>query len=289
MSRILRQLLILKSTSLTALLAFASHGQAQSSPIYPSVNLAVSDISSATVKAAREHKRILLDFGGNSDPDCLALEAYFHRQPNASLLTENYVLVKVNVGDMNKNIGLAGSFGVRMEYGIPALVVMDARQHIVYSQDRGEFSSMHKEDPRLVTVFLEQWKGHDKFARSSKPDPFDFLRPFRPTATLSRETFHTDSDPTIGEKHWVKTFVFPKETALVAKECLMTYSIHFSFNGRQTLDLPGHFFGDFRPAGNTLRVRLTDPPALEPLDKDWSGRQDSNLRPHAPKARALPS
>ena len=59
---------------------------------------AAADIAAALAQAAREKKRVLLDFGGNWCGDCQVLEIYFHDPANRSLLEANYVLVPVNIG-----------------------------------------------------------------------------------------------------------------------------------------------------------------------------------------------
>src|ERR1700759_5664028 len=66
--------------------------------IYPEGAQAARDIDAALATAAREKKRVLLDFGGNWCGDCQVLEIYFHDAANRALLEQNYVLVPVNIG-----------------------------------------------------------------------------------------------------------------------------------------------------------------------------------------------
>ena len=58
--------------------------------IYPDGAQAEADISAALAKAAKEKKRVLLDFGGNWCGDCQVLEFYFHDPANRNLLQSNY-------------------------------------------------------------------------------------------------------------------------------------------------------------------------------------------------------
>ena len=112
----------------------------------------------ALAEAARQHKRVLLDFGGNWCGDCQILDYYFHQPPNAGLLDQNYVLVDIDVGHLDHNVALANQYGVTLRHGVPALAIVDAQGHVLYSQNGGEFSSMGKVDPAAVTALLEQWK-----------------------------------------------------------------------------------------------------------------------------------
>jgi thioredoxin 1 len=127
--------------------------------IYPDGAQAEADISAALAKAAREKKRVLLDFGGNWCGDCQVLEIYFHDPANRNLLQANYVLVPVNIGQYDENLAIAAKYGVPVTKGVPALAVLDASGQVIYSQRNGEFETMRKLDSASVTAFLLQWKG----------------------------------------------------------------------------------------------------------------------------------
>jgi thiol:disulfide interchange protein len=126
--------------------------------IYPDGAQAEADIAAALARAAREKKRVLLDFGGNWCGDCHVLEIYFHDAANRSLLDANYVLVPVNIGHGDANLDIAARYGVPIDKGVPALAVLDPSGQVVYSQRKGEFAAMRKLDSASVTTFLQQWK-----------------------------------------------------------------------------------------------------------------------------------
>lgn len=126
--------------------------------IYSETSDAHVEVRDALAKAAREHKRVILDFGGNWCGDCKVLDIYFHKEPNASLLASNFVLVDVNIGRYDKNLDLAQRYDVPLKKGVPALAVLDGRGHLLYSQRQGEFEAMRHMDPGSVTQFLDRWK-----------------------------------------------------------------------------------------------------------------------------------
>lgn len=141
--------------------AVGRKAMAQSSPIarahiYPDVQAAHSDIQAALVKARREHKRVILDFGGDWCGDCQVLNIYFHQSPNAQLLEKHFVLVDVNIGRMDQNLDIAHKYGVPVQ-GVPALAVLSADGKVLYSQNK-EFADMRHMDPQSVTDFLNKWK-----------------------------------------------------------------------------------------------------------------------------------
>ena len=117
-----------------------------------------AQVRSALAEAAREHKRVILDFGGNWCGDCQVLDIYFHREPNAGLLAQNFVLVDIDIGRMDKNVDVARKYDVPIQKGVPALAVLDDHGHLLYSQTNGEFERMRGMDPNSVTEFLQHWK-----------------------------------------------------------------------------------------------------------------------------------
>lgn len=149
----------LKLLILVAGIALAA-GSARSSSreIYPDPAQAKTDLATALKTAAQSHKRVIVDFGGNWCGDCQVLDIYFHREPNADLLSKNYILVDVNVGKYDKNLDLAKQYDIPLQKGVPALAILDAHGHLLYSQRQGEFEAMRRMDPNSVTQFLEHWK-----------------------------------------------------------------------------------------------------------------------------------
>ena len=114
-----------------------------------------ADISAALVRARAEHKRVLLDFGGNWCGDCQVLDIYYHQSPNAELLDKNFILVHVNIGHMDKNVDIAKKYNVPITKGVPALAVLDAHGRLLYAEREKEFEHA---TPETVTAFLKRWK-----------------------------------------------------------------------------------------------------------------------------------
>ncbi|HLK17077.1 MAG TPA: thioredoxin family protein [Fimbriimonadaceae bacterium] len=159
-----RELLRFGSLTLAVgLMALPALGGAQETKpkkeIYPAPEAASADIKAALAEAAKLHKRVILDFGGNWCGDCVALDKYFHQEPNASLLKANFILVDINIGQFDKNTDIAKTYGVPLEKGVPALAVLDSDGHTLYSQKNGEFEAMRTLSPSSVTEFLNHWKG----------------------------------------------------------------------------------------------------------------------------------
>ena len=117
---------------------------------------AAAEINQALATAARQHKRVLLDFGGNWCIDCHVLENAFHQPRIAPLLNDNYVVVHVNVGQYDKNLDLAKRYKVNLEKGVPSLAVLSARGAVLYSTEDFERARVMTEED--VIAFLDKWK-----------------------------------------------------------------------------------------------------------------------------------
>jgi thiol:disulfide interchange protein len=161
----------------TALLivALAAGAQWKKVPLQPPAQInpqlyradanATDEINRALVTASKQHKRVLLDFGGNWCIDCHILENAFHQPRIAPLLNQNYIVVHVDVGRYDKNLDLAKRYRVNLEKGVPSLAVVSARGAVLYSTVDFEKARMMSEDD--VIAFLEKWKPPNP----SKPAP----------------------------------------------------------------------------------------------------------------------
>ena len=126
--------------------------------IYPDPGQARADLAAGLRTAAATHKRVLLDFGGNWCGDCQVLDIYFHNQQNLPLLNSNFVLVHINIGQMDANVDIAQRYGIPLAKGVPALAVLSDRGKLLYSQKQGEFEAMRRMESSSVTQFLMQWR-----------------------------------------------------------------------------------------------------------------------------------
>jgi thioredoxin 1 len=139
-------------------LAIAIPCHPQERDIYPAPEQASADIAAALKTAAAQHRRVILDFGGNWCTDCHVLDSYFHDAANKPILDANYVLVHINIGRVDQNLGLAARYEVPLTKGVPALAILDMNGKLLYSQKTGEFEAMRHMESGAVTQFLLRWK-----------------------------------------------------------------------------------------------------------------------------------
>ena len=152
---------ILATLALTLLVSALAPLPKASAQILPNKNLysetadPTADIAAALARARREHKRVILDFGGNWCGDCQVLNIYMHQSPNAELLDKHFIVVHVDIGHMDHNVDVAKKYNVPIEKGVPALAVLDSHGKLLYSERQKEFEHT---TPEEVTAFLKKWK-----------------------------------------------------------------------------------------------------------------------------------
>ena len=165
--RILRAFLVMGILSMAAAAQLASHEQIMQPPaelkpgLYPANANARADIKAAIAKAAREHKRVLLDFGADWCLDCHILDNAFHNNPDVEPLVEkNYIVVHIDIGkqDPPKNNDVAIKYHVPLEKGVPALAVLDSTGKLLFNDHGGEFEAARRMKVQTIIDFLEKWK-----------------------------------------------------------------------------------------------------------------------------------
>ena len=126
--------------------------------LYPPPEEAQAEISSALAAAAKDHKRVLLVFGGNWCYDCHVLDATFRSKAFAPIVNANYHVLHINVGNYDVNLDLADKYQIPLKKGVPSLAILDPDGKLVVSQKQGEFESTVRIGPEDVLEFLKKWK-----------------------------------------------------------------------------------------------------------------------------------
>ena len=126
--------------------------------LYPPPEEAQAEISSALAAASKDHKRVLLVFGGNWCYDCHVLDSTFRSKSFAPLVNANYHVIHINVGNYDANLDLAKKYEIPLEKGVPSLAILDPDGKLVVSQKKGEFESTVRIGPEDVVEFLRKWK-----------------------------------------------------------------------------------------------------------------------------------
>jgi thioredoxin 1 len=98
---------------------------------YDETSDAKADLKRALIQAHDSKKKVLVVFGANWCPDCRRLDKAIY--DNSGKLGDNkFVIVKVDVGNFDKNLDLANAYDNPIKKGIPAAVVLAADNEMLY-------------------------------------------------------------------------------------------------------------------------------------------------------------
>ena len=115
-------------------------------------------VANAFAKAKTEHKRVLIDLGGNWCADCRILAGVMQLPEMQRFLASHYVVVPVDVGRFNRNLQIPARFGIteRLE-GVPSVLIATPDGTLV---DRGHIAALadaRSMTPQAIADWLAQW------------------------------------------------------------------------------------------------------------------------------------
>jgi len=131
-------------------------GQTQREPIYDPQIDAKAQISAALERARREHKHVLLDYGGNWCGWCYKLHDVFTKNDEITpIIHDKYVLVMV---DVNSNQDVLLKYDKEeKQHGYPFLTVLDANGNVLINKDTSDLEQDTRHSVKKVTAFLTKW------------------------------------------------------------------------------------------------------------------------------------
>ncbi len=117
---------------------------------------AAADLADTTRLAKQTGKRILLQVGGNWCGWCRALDKFVHDTPEvAAALRDDYVIMKVNMSEENRNEAFLGRFP--QIKGYPHIFVLDSDGKLLHSQDTAVLEEGKSYKPKVFLEFLTKW------------------------------------------------------------------------------------------------------------------------------------
>ena len=115
---------------------------------------AAMQVQQTLAEAQAAQVPMLIIFGANWCPDCRALDASLHSANNAELINRAFRVVKVDVGNFDKNLELVHAYGNPIEKGIPAAVIVSSDNRVMYATRAGQLANArHMSDTGVYDFF----------------------------------------------------------------------------------------------------------------------------------------
>jgi protein disulfide-isomerase len=121
---------------------------------------AKAEVQQALAAASRSQVPVLVIFGANWCEDCRALDTAMKSGRNAELLAKSFKVVKVDVGNFNRNLDLAQAYGNPIAKGIPAAVVLSPGNQVLYATRAGELADARRMSEGGIFEFFSGVASH---------------------------------------------------------------------------------------------------------------------------------
>jgi thioredoxin len=135
-----------------ALLCMTLAASAADAPYNEAAN-AKADVQQGLDAARTDQKQLLLVFGANWCKDCRELDKAM-RGTSRALIEGRFDVVKIDVGNFDKNLDLAERYGNPIKMGIPAIVVLSTNGQVAYSTKGGELANARRMGDTGIYDFL---------------------------------------------------------------------------------------------------------------------------------------
>jgi protein disulfide-isomerase len=148
-------LLVFAARNSSAVVEAAEPAPAVAQRPYDEQANATDDVQRGLAAVRADHKKLLLVFGANWCEDCRQFDKALHGSSQA-LIDSHFDVVKIDVGNFDKNLELAARYDNPIKKGIPAVVVVDADSRILYSTKGGELANARRMGENGIYDFLSK-------------------------------------------------------------------------------------------------------------------------------------
>ncbi len=124
-------------------------------PPYDESADARADLQGALAEAKSSGLPVLIIFGANWCEDCRALDLALQEGQSAELVATSFKVVKVDVGNFDRNQDLADAYGNPIKTGIPAAVVLSADAKVLYITRAGELANARRMSETGIYEFFK--------------------------------------------------------------------------------------------------------------------------------------
>jgi len=109
------------------------------------------------LSAAKESRTpVFVIFGANWCEDCRALDRAIQSGQSADLLAREFKVVKVDIGNFDRNLDLVAAYGNPIKKGIPAAVILSPGNEVLYATRAGELADARRMSESGIYDFLRK-------------------------------------------------------------------------------------------------------------------------------------
>ena len=133
---------------------------------------ALGDVEQALGRARDNDRLALVVVGGDWCHDSRALAARLHRSPLSEVIEQDYELVFVDVGYLDKARDVLQHYGVSHFYATPTVLILDpATGAVINNEDRHLWRNAYNVDMPTSVDYFEKWAAYEATAETVPVSP----------------------------------------------------------------------------------------------------------------------
>ena len=129
----------------------------------------MKQIKEAVAKAKTEGKHVLIQYGGNWCGWCIKFDAFCKADTAITrVVKSNYIPVKLNYDQTNKNDAANEYLGNPTRFGFPVFIIVDGNSKILHIQDSSLLEEGQGYNQKKVLGFFKSWTAEAIIPASQK-------------------------------------------------------------------------------------------------------------------------
>lgn len=126
--------------------------------LYDGTDVSKDTLDSFIANTLNEEKQPLFLFGANWCPDAQCLDAILRLPTFESYLNEHFAMMRIDVGEYNRNMSLMEPLGLASQEGIPRVIVLDLKGEPINLETNDRWRSARQSDPQDIFEYFQNLK-----------------------------------------------------------------------------------------------------------------------------------
>ena len=126
--------------------------------LYDETDVSKDTLDNFITNTLNEEKQPLFLFGANWCPDAQCLDAILRLPTFKSYLNEHFAIMRIDVGEYNRNMSLMEPLGLASQEGIPRVIVLDLKGEPINLETNDRWRSARQSDPQDIFEYFQNLK-----------------------------------------------------------------------------------------------------------------------------------
>ena len=126
--------------------------------LYDGTDVSKDMLNNFITNTLNEEKQPLFLFGANWCPDAQCLDAILRLPTFESYLNEHFSIMRIDVGEYDRNMSLMEPLGLPSQEGIPRVIVLDLKGEPINLETNDRWRSARQSDPQDIFEYFQNLK-----------------------------------------------------------------------------------------------------------------------------------